>query len=156
MELFRVIYRAAKLEPLANRPIVFDVRTFIDRERVGGEKAVVVLRDWWGLHRKLSLEHVAHRVGQAVSPGKDGAVLCRFIRILHCARRRTPRTRVDKRASSRANWSWGMDIALLSRRRCRADRAGTFLGEYRGRLATMNVRLHERRVGLGRHHRRRI
>ena len=68
IELFRVIYRAAELKPLSDGPIVFDVRTFVDRERVSGEQAVVILRSSRGLCRKLSLEHVPHRVSQPARP----------------------------------------------------------------------------------------
>jgi hypothetical protein len=160
IELFRVIYRAAKLEPLADRPVIFDVRTFVDRERVGGKEAVVVLRRRRWLHRKLSLEHVPHRVSQAARPRKDGAVVRRSLgRILRCAHRRTPRARVDKRP----NWSRGMDPVPC--RVWRADRARAVsrrgVQQHRRCLATMNVCLHECRVGrvgagLGRHDRRSI
>ena len=69
IELLRVVHGAAKLEPLADRPVVLDVRTLIDRQRVSVKQTVVVLRRWRGGRRvKVGLEHVPHRVCQAARP----------------------------------------------------------------------------------------
>jgi hypothetical protein len=75
IKLLRIIHRTAKLESLADRPIVLDVRTLVDRHRVGVQQAVMVLRRWrGGLGGKIGFEHVSHRVCETARPREYDAV----------------------------------------------------------------------------------
>ena len=63
VELPGVVHRAAEPEPSPDRPLVLDVRTLVDRQRVGVQQAVVpVRRGRRGPRRDVALEHVPHGI----------------------------------------------------------------------------------------------